>query len=74
MTATQYTSQLITEARQQLDSAHVARFVSTGGADLDLMAALEFWGGDLEAAGWNRDPQTWARAMTALRALVAQQQ
>lgn len=73
MTAAQYTTQLITDARHQLDDAAVARFVTTGGADLDLMSVLEFWGGDLEAAGWNSDPITWSRAMTALRTLAQQQ-
>jgi hypothetical protein len=73
MTAQQLTDQYITEARTQLDTAHVARLVSTGGADLGLMAALEFWGDDLVRAGANRDPQTWRRAMDALSALRARQ-
>jgi hypothetical protein len=73
MTAQQLTDQLITEARTQLDTAQVARLVSTGGADLGLMAALEFWGDDLVRAGETRDPQTWGRALTALRTLTARQ-
>lgn len=74
MTAEQLTDQYRTDARHQLDAAQVARFVQTGGADAGLAEALDFWGGDLELAGWTRDPKTWTRAMTALRALVAQQQ
>lgn len=73
MTAQQLDQQL-TDTKLRLDGAARARFVSTGGADEGLAWALEFWGGDLEQAGWNRDPRTWSRAMAALRALVAQQQ
>lgn len=73
MKAQHITDQMITDSRYQLESAQVARFVATGGADLTLADALEFWGGDLELAGWSRDPITWARAMAALKTLVRQQ-
>lgn len=73
MTAQQYTEQLITEARTQLDSAHIARLVSTGGADLGLMTALEFWADDLALAVSNRDPILWRRAMEQLATLTARQ-
>lgn len=73
MTAQQLTDQYITEARTQLDGAHVARFVSTGGADLGLMAALEFWADDLALAVVNRDPILWRRAMDQLVALRTRQ-
>lgn len=73
MTAQQL-DQMLTETKLRIDGAARSRFVATGGADLGLADALEFWGGDLEQAGWNRDAVTWARAMAALRALAQQQQ
>lgn len=74
MNAQHLTDQMISDTRTQLDGAARSRFVATGGADLGLAEALEFWGGDLELAGWNRDAVTWSRAMAALKSLTRQQQ
>jgi hypothetical protein len=73
VTSAQQQDQQISDTRMRLDGAARQRFVATGGADMGLMAALEFWGDDLLRAGANGDAKTWARAMTALRALTQQQ-
>jgi hypothetical protein len=73
MTSAQQYDQQISDTRTRLDGATRSRFVETGGADLGLMWALEYWGDDLVRAGANGDAVTWQRAMTALKALAAQQ-
>lgn len=73
MTRTQM-DQMLTETKLTLDGAARSRFRATGGSDLGLMWALDYFGGDLELAAANHDAQTWSRAMQALRNLVAQQQ
>jgi hypothetical protein len=66
-------SQLDAIAQRTAPAAACGRLRSTGGADLGLAWALDYFGQDLQLAAANRDPRQWAEAMRQLRTLRERQ-